>query len=292
MQDTLATLISALLAAGLYATMSYGLALIYGVLKVINLANAGVLMLGAYVTWWMWDAFHVDPLLAPIVVLPLFFLFGVVLERVAVRRVVEQEPIVSLLLLFGVWLILQNIAYAIWTGDTRSIETPFVEATFKLGGIQLAWPRVYVFVAGALTLAVLQLFLTKTQFGRAIRAVSQDREAARLAGIDVERIYAVAFGIGIALSAFAGSLLSLLFPFGPDFGRALQLKSFCIVVLGGLDSFVGVAFGAILLSLAEAFGLRYMAASLQNLISFVLLVVVLIAFPKGIAGIIRSLRRV
>ncbi len=292
MQDTLATLISALLAAGLYATMSYGLALIYGVLKVINLANAGVLMLGAYVTWWMWDAFHVDPLLAPIVVLPLFFLFGIVLERVAVRRVIEQEPIVSLLLLFGVWLILQNIAYAIWTGDTRSIETPFIESTFKLGGIQLAWPRVYVFVAGALTLAVLQLFLTKTQFGRAIRAVSQDREAARLAGIDVERIYAVAFGIGIALSAFAGSLLSLLFPFGPDFGQALQLKSFCIVVLGGLDSFVGVAFGAILLSLAEAFGLRYMAASLQNLISFVLLVVVLIAFPKGIAGIIRSLRRV
>ncbi len=292
MQDTLATLISALLAAGLYATMSYGLALIYGVLKVINLANAGVLMLGAYVTWWMWDAFHVDPLLAPIVVLPLFFLFGIVLERVAVRRVIEQEPIVSLLLLFGVWLILQNIAYAIWTGDTRSIETPFIESTFKLGRIQLAWPRVYVFVAGALTLAVLQLFLTKTQFGRAIRAVSQDREAARLAGIDVERIYAVAFGIGIALSAFAGSLLSLLFPFGPDFGQALQLKSFCIVVLGGLDSFVGVAFGAILLSLAEAFGLRYMAASLQNLISFVLLVVVLIAFPKGIAGIIRSLRRV
>lgn len=292
MQDTLATLISALLAAGLYATMSYGLALIYGVLKVINLANAGVLMLGAYVTWWMWDAFHVDPLLAPLVVLPLFFLFGIVLERVAIRRVIEQEPIVSLLLLFGVWLILQNVAYAIWTGDTRSIETPFVEATFKLGGIQLAWPRVYVFVAGALTLAVLQLFLTKTQFGRAIRAVSQDREAARLAGIDVERIYAVAFGIGIALSAFAGSLLSLLFPFGPDFGGALQLKSFCVVVLGGLDSFVGVAFGAILLSLAEAFGLRWMPASLQNLISFVLLVVVLIAFPKGIAGIIRSLRRV
>ena len=87
MQDTLATLISALLAAGLYATMSYGLALIYGVLKVINLANAGVLMLGAYVTWWMWDAFHVDPLLAPIVVLPLFFLFGVVLERSETRRI-------------------------------------------------------------------------------------------------------------------------------------------------------------------------------------------------------------
>ena len=272
--------------------MSYGLALIYGVLKIINLANAGVLMLGAYVTWWLWDGFAINPLLAPLIILPAFYLFGVILERVAVRRVLEQEPIVSLLLLFGVWLILQNIAYAVWTGDTRSIETPFVEATVKLWGIQLAVPRVYVFVAGALTLAVLQLFLTKTQFGRAIRAVAQDRDAARLAGIDVDRIYSAAFGMGIALSAFAGSLLSLIFPFGPDFGRTLQLKSFCIVVLGGLESFVGVAFGAIVLSLAEAFGLRLMPASYQNLISFVLLVVVLIAFPKGIAGLLRSFRRV
>jgi len=138
----------------------------------------------------------------------------------------------------------------------------------------------------------LQFFLTKTHVGRAIRAVAQDRQAASLAGIDVQRVYGLAFGIGIALSAFAGSLLALIFPFGPDFGRALQLKSFCIVVLGGLDSFLGVAFGALALSLAEALGLRFMAASLQNLISFVLLVVVLIVFPKGIAGLLRSLRRV
>jgi branched-chain amino acid transport system permease protein len=290
--DTVALLISALLSAGLYATMSYGLALIYGVLKVINLANAGVLMLGAYVTWWLWDAYHLNPLLAPLVVIPIFFIFGVVLERLVVRRVLDQEPIVSLLLLFGVWLILQNIAYVVWTGDTRSIETPFVEATVKLGPIQVGWPRLYVFLAGAVTLGGLQFFLTKTHVGRAIRAVAQDRQAASLAGIDVQRVYGLAFGIGIALSAFAGSLLALIFPFGPDFGRALQLKSFCIVVLGGLDSFLGVAFGALALSLAEALGLRFMAASLQNLISFVLLVVVLIVFPKGIAGLLRSLRRV
>ncbi len=292
MTDTLETLATALLDAGLYATMSYGLALIYGVMKIINLANAGILMLGAYVTWWMWSAFHVEPLLAPIVVLPLFFFIGILLERTMVRRVLEQEPIVSLLLLFGVWLVLQNIAYAIWTGDTRSIETAFVESTFKVGPLQFGWPRVYVFIMGGLTLAILQLFLTQTHMGRAIRAVAQDREAAKLAGIDVERVYAIAFGIGIALSALAGSLLSMLFPFGPDFGTSLQLKSFCIVVLGGLESYLGVAFGAIVLSLAEAFGLRYMAASLQNLISFVLLVVVLIAFPKGIAGVVRGLRRV
>ncbi|GAC1304487.1 MAG: branched-chain amino acid ABC transporter permease [Vulcanimicrobiaceae bacterium] len=271
--------------------MSYGLALIYGVLKIINLANAGVLMLGAYVTWWMWSALHVDPLLAPLAIVPAFFLLGVVIERTLVRRVLGQDPIVSLLLLFGLWLVLQNLAYVIWTGDTRTIETPFIDSTLVLGAFQIAWPRIYVFVAGVLALVALQLFLTRTQLGRAIRAVAQDRDAAKLAGIDVDRVMGIAFGIGIALAGFAGSLLSLLFSFNPDFGRTLSLKSFCIIVLGGLDSFVGVAFGAIALSLAEAFGVRYMPASLQNLISFVVLVVVLVLFPKGIAGLVRSLRR-
>jgi branched-chain amino acid transport system permease protein len=289
--DLLTTLVSALLVAGLYATMSYGLALIYGVLKIINLANAGLLMLGAYVTWWMWSAFHLDPLLAPLIVIPAFFVFGVLLEVTLVRRVIDREPIVSLLLLFGLWLVLQNISYLIWTGDTRSIDTKFVDATLDVGGMRLAWPRIYVFVMGALTLWALTTFLSKTHAGRAIRAVAQDRDAAKLAGIDVGRINAIAFGLGVALTGFGGSLLSLLFSFNPDFGRALSLKSFCIVVLGGLDSFVGVAFGSLALSLAEGFGLRYMPASLQNLISFVVLVVVLIVFPKGIAGLIKSIRR-
>ena len=271
--------------------MSYGLALIYGVLKVINLANAGFLMLGAYVTWWMWSALHVDPLLAPLVVVPLFFGVGFLIERFLVRRVLGQEPIVSLLLLFGLWLVLQNLAYVLFTGDTRSIDTPFIDASLHLGPIQIAWPRIYVFVAGVVALVALQLLLTRTQLGRAIRAVAQDRDAAKITGIDVDRVMGIAFGLGIALTGFAGSLLSLLFSFNPDFGRTLLLKSFCIIVLGGLDSFVGVAFGALALALAEAFGVRYMVASLQNLISFVVLVVVLVAFPKGIAGMIRSLRR-
>jgi len=271
--------------------MSYGLALIYGVLKIVNLANAGVLMLGAYVTWWLWSAFHVDPLLAPLLIVPLFFVFGVAIEWTIVRRVLGREPIVSLLLLFGFWLVLQNLAYVLWTGDTRSIDDPFIDATLKLGGMQIAWPRIYVFAMGVAILIGLQLFLGRTQVGRAIRALAQDRAAAKLVGIDVDRVSGIAFGLGIALAGLGGSLLSLLFSFNPDFGRTLQLKSFCIVVLGGLESIVGVAFGSLALALAEAFGLRYMPASMQNLISFVLLVVVLIAFPKGIAGLVRSLRR-
>ena len=280
-----------MLVAGLYAAISYGLALIYGVLKIINLANAGFLMLGAYITWWLFTAFHLHPLLAPLVIVPAFFFLGWGLERTLVRRVLGAEPIISLLMLFGVWLVLQSLAYVIWTGDTRTIEMPFIESTVSALGMQFALPRLYVFVMAALILVGLQLFLTRSYLGRAIRATAQDRDAARLVGVDVDRVMGIAFGLGIALAGFGGSLLSLLFSFTPDFGRELSLKSFCIVVLGGLDSIVGVAFGALSLSLAEAFGVRYMPASLQNLISFVVLVVVLIALPKGIVGTLRALRR-
>jgi len=248
-------------------------------------------MLGAYITWWLFTTFHLHPLLAPLIIVPAFFLIGWGLERTLVRRVLGAEPIISLLMLFGVWLVLQSLAYVIWTGDSRTIEMPFIESTVSALGMQFAVPRIYVFVMAGLILIALQLFLTRTYLGRAIRATAQDRDAARLVGVDVDRVMGIAFGLGIALAGFGGSLLSLLFSFTPDFGRELSLKSFCIVVLGGLDSIVGVAFGAISLALAESFGVRYMPASLQNLISFVVLVVVLIALPKGIVGTLRALRR-
>lgn len=286
--DSLSTLVSAILVAGLYATMSYGLALIYGVLKIINMAHAGFLMFGAYVTWWLYDAYGWNPLLAPLVIVPAFFVVGMLLERTLVKRVLDQEPIISLLLLFGVWLVLQNFAYALFTGETRSINTPFVSASLHFGALDVPVARLYVFGAGVVALVILQLFLTRTQLGRAIRSTAQDRDAARLVGIDVDWVNAIAFGVGIALAGLAGSLLALLFPFNPDFGRTLLLKSFCIIVLGGLDSFAGVALGALVLALAESFAVRYMPASMQNLISFVVLVVVLVAFPKGIAGLLRG----
>jgi branched-chain amino acid transport system permease protein len=245
-------------------------------------------MFGAYVTWWLFDSYGVNPLLAPLVILPVFFVAGVLLERTMVRRVLDQEPIISLLLLFGVWLVLQNFAYVLWTGDTRAINTPIVIAAVHVGGLDISVARLYVFVVGFVALVVLQLFLTRTQLGRAIRSTAQDREASKLVGIDVGWTMAIAFGIGIALAGLAGSLLALLFPFNPDFGRTLLLKSFCIIVLGGLESFAGVALGAFVLALAEAFAVRYMPASLQNLISFVVLVLVLVAFPRGIAGMLKG----
>ena len=286
--------VSALLLGGLYAVMSFGLGLIYGVLKIINLAHAGVLMLGAYTAFWLittFPAFKVFPFAVALVVAPLFFVLGVILQRTTVRRVQSAPPIASLLLLFGVWLIMQNVAYLIWSGDTRTIFTDYTLATIKLGSLPLSINRLVVFGVGALVLVGLHLFLTRTYIGRAIRAISQDREACLLVGINAERVSAIAFGIGISLAGVAGSLMALIFAFDPDFGRSHMLKAFVIIVLGSLESVIGVAVGALVLALSEQLSVLVLKPALQDFVSYLLLVVVLIVLPGGLVNLIPRLRR-
>jgi branched-chain amino acid transport system permease protein len=283
-------LVGAILTAGLYSVMSFGLALIYGVMRLINLSHAGTMMFGAFVTLTLNRAFHLDPVLGSLVVLPLFFGFGVALYALVVRRIARSAPIVSLLLLFGLWLVLQNVAYLIWGNEDQSIITPYTYLSLKVGFLSLAVTRLIVFAAGLAALAALAWFMSRTYTGRAIRAVSLNYDASRLAGIDVERISALAFGLGTAMAAFAGGLLTLLFSFTPDFGGVFQSKAFCVIVLGGLTSFVGVAVGSLLLALAESFGVLFMRASLQNLIAFGLLFVALVFMPGGLAQLFLSHR--
>ena len=283
-------LISALLVAGLYATMSYGLALIYGVMKIINLANAGSMMLGAFATFVLWQTFGLDPLLSLVVVAPLFFLLGAAIEVGLVRRVSGLPPIVSLLLLFGVWLVMQSLAYLVFGGETRGIVTPYVQSVVHLGDVAISVTRLLVFVAGAVVLVALELFLRRTFLGRAIRALAQDREACSLSGIDTRRVSMIAFGLGTALAAMAGSLLTLIFSFDPDFGRVLQLKSFTIIVLGGLESIAGVAVASFVLAAAENLTVTLSKPALENLVSFVVLVFVLVVMPGGLAALFRRRR--
>ncbi len=288
--DLASLLTSAILTAGLYATMSYGLALIYGVMKIINLAHAGVMMLGAYATFWLYATFKFNPFLAPVIVVPAFFLLGMAMERVLIRRIADAPPISSLLLLFGIWLIMQNLAYLIFSGEPRSIPPQFSSLPpINLSGVVVSTNRLIIFGVGIVALIALQIFLTRTNPGRAIRALAADPQAALLVGINTNRISAIAFGLGIALASLAGSLMSLIFTFDPDFGRTHLLKSFSIVVLGGLESFVGVALGSLILALAEALsvGALGMKAALQDLVSFVLLVVVLLVMPNGLMGLLK-----
>ncbi len=287
-QGVASLVVGAVLTAGLYATMSYGLALIYGVMKIINVAHAGVMMLSAYMTFWLVTSYHLNPFLAPLVVVPTFFLVGMGMHRLFIRPVAEAPPIASLLLLFGVWLIMQNVAYLVFSGDTRSIFTQYTLLVLHVAGLSISVNRLIVFAVGVVALIALQLFLVKTYSGLAIRALAADADAALLVGVDTERISELAFGLGIALASLAGSLMSLIFAFDPDFGRSHLLKSFSIVVLGGLGSFVGVALGSLILALAEAFSVLWLPIALQDFVSFALLVIVLLVMPNGLMGLLRE----
>jgi branched-chain amino acid transport system permease protein len=284
-------LISALMVAGLYATMSYGLALIYGVMKIINLANAGVMMLAAFTTFFLWQTFGLDPLVSVFLVAPLFFLVGAFLEVVFVRRVLNEKPVTSLLLLFAILLVMQAGASLFLGGDVRSVRPVYIQEVIHLGDVVVAYNRLLVFVAGVIILIGLELFLRRTFLGRAIRALAQDRDACRLAGIDVRRVSMIAFGLGSALAGAAGSLLTAVFPFDPvtPYGT-LQLKSFTIIVLGGLESIPGVAVASFVLAAAENLTVALTKPQLENLVSFVLLVVVLVVMPGGLASLIRRRR--
>src|SRR5437868_10390114 len=278
--------VSAVLLAGLYATTAYGLGLIYGVLRVVNLAHGGAIMAGAYVSWVLFDRLGIDPYLAIPVVAAFSFALGVVMYRVLVRRL-PRGPAggpSSLLLLFGVWLVLRNIAYLAFTGNDQTIRTSYSLHSLAIAGSHVSLTRFVVLGISVAIAVSLHFLLRRTMVGRAIRAVAQNADSCTLVGIDVERIYALTFGIGTALAGIAGLLLATVFSFNPASGASELLRSFAVVVLGGLGSIYGVLIAALIVASAEVFAVYIMPTYLTNAVGFLLLVLVLILRPGGLFG--------
>jgi branched-chain amino acid transport system permease protein len=288
--DYVNLLIAALLLAGVYAAMSVGMTIIYGVMKIVNLAHAGFLMLGAYFAYELFERFHIDPIIGAVLALPAFFLFGVAVHWLLVRWLPKSDTptLSSLLLMFGFWLVLQNVGYIVWGNTEQSIFTPRTVATINFGEISISTLRLIVFVAAVISLAVLQFIFAHSWFGRSMRALIQNPYAAQIVGVDDQRTARFTFGLGTAFAGFAGSLLAMLYSFDPDFGRSFLLRAFVIIVLGGLESITGAAIGALVLALVETFSIMVVPAGYQPAISFALLVVVLLVLPKGIAGLLQK----
>jgi branched-chain amino acid transport system permease protein len=278
--------ISAVVLAGLYAAMAYGLGLIYGVLRVVNLAHGGIIMAAAYVTWVLYTRLGIDPYLSIPIVLVVFFGVGLLLYSGLVRFLPRGAAggVQSLLLLFGVWLIIRNGAYLLFSGNDQAVRTSYSTASVTILGSSISVNRVAVFLIALVALVALQALLTRTYLGRAIRAVAQNADSCTLVGVDVGRVYAITFGLGTALAGLAGLLASTIFAFNPSFGAVELLKSFVIIVLGGLGSMVGIALGALILSFAEVFSILVVPSYLSAAVGFVLLVLVLIFRPGGLFG--------
>lgn len=292
--DYLDPLVAAILLAGIYAAMSIGMTIIYGVMKIVNLAHAGFMMMGAYFVYELNEKLHLDPTIGAIISLPVFFLFGMGIYLLLVQWLPksDQPTLSSLLLMFGVWLVLQNVAYLIWQNEDRSIFTPRTFSVFQLGPVTIPVVRLIVFVAAVVSVTVLQIVLRRSWFGRSVRALIQNPYAAHIVGVDERRTAMLSFGVGTAFAGFAGGLLAMLFSFSPDFGRPFLLRAFVIIVLGGLESFSGVAIGALILAFVETFSIFWVPASYQPAISYALLVVVLLVLPKGVAGLLEKKWRV
>jgi branched-chain amino acid transport system permease protein len=275
-------IISGLLAGALYSMVALGLALIYGVMRVINIAHGTLLMLGAYTTFWWFRLLGINPYLSLLVALPLMFLLGMLLQRTLVTRVVDAPELSSLLLTFGISIALVNVAQLAFTSDVRSVE--FLTGAFLVGPFALSKSRLVSF-AFALVITLLAFwFLQKTKLGKAIRATSQSSEVAMVCGINVQRIHLYSFGIASALAAAGGSLVAVIIAIQPEMGTVYTFKSFLVIVLGGAGNYPGALLGGMLLGLVEQLSSLFLTTQVSEAVAYVLLVLVLLLRPTGLLG--------
>src|SRR5690242_17579163 len=241
-------------------------------------------MLGAFATYWMYTLWHVDPLLSLPVTFGLLFLLGWVLQYFLLNRTLGQPLLLSLLVTFGISLVILNVALRVWSADFRLMRVPYLDRSLILGDFIVPRARLVACVLGVAMVAGLSWMLSSTRLGRMIRATAQDWEMARLVGVNHRRIYAVTFGIGAGISGMAGSLLAFYSPVEPNMGLSFTLFAFAVVVLGGLGYTPGVLWGGLALGVAQAFTETYLEAGLSLLVAFALLYVILRFMPAGIMG--------
>jgi branched-chain amino acid transport system permease protein len=277
-------LINGILLGGLYAIMALGLALVWGVLNIVNLAHGAFIMLGAYLAWHLYHYLGIDPFLGlPITAIVMFGL-GYAVQRGILNLVVRAPMFNTLLITFGMEVVLTYLAQLAFSADFRTINPSYAGSNVAFGPVVVPTVRLAAFgVAIALTIAM-WVFLLRTRLGRAIRATAQNLVAARLYGVEPRHLYAMTFGIGIGLAGVAGGLYGTVSQINPYIGGPLTAKCFAIAIIGGLDNPLGVIVGGLALGIVESLAVLYLGATFADVASFGILVLVLIVRPSGLLG--------
>jgi branched-chain amino acid transport system permease protein len=277
-------LLSGLLFGGVYSLMAVGLTLIFGVMRVVNFAHGDMMVWGMYLAYLLATRAGIDPYLSFVVCAAALFALGLLVQRGLVDRVIDAPHEMQILLMLGVALVLENLALVAFGPEPTRVRSPLGAATLWLGPVFVDIARLVTFVVAVLLTAALSLFLYRTALGRTIRAAADNTYGARVVGIDVRRVYAVAFGVGAACVGAAGALVSPILPFQPPTGLSLSVTSFNIVIIGGMGSLLGAFIGGLLVSVAESLGAVFLKPSLKELVSFSLLIVILLFRPAGLFG--------
>jgi branched-chain amino acid transport system permease protein len=269
-----------------YAAVSVGFSLIWGIMNIVNIAQGSLVILGAYVAYWSYTVLHLNPFVALLVAMFALFCIGFLIQYLAINRVVRAPFLVTLMLTFGLDLLIVNILQDVFSKDNRSINTPYLGMHLSIVGATISLQVLLNAVIAIALTGGLALLLGRTRIGNAILAVGMDRDAARLMGISVANTYALTFGIGAALAAAAGSMLAMSLQFGPLDAGKYTFFAFVIVALGGLGTPWAALAGGLLLALAETFGplIPHVGYELETTIAMVMLVLVLIVRPNGLLG--------
>lgn len=282
--DLLSPLVMGILLGGLYAVIALGLSLVFGVVREINIAHGDLVILGSYFGYVAMTILRIDPILSLIIGVPLFWGLGFVIQKYLLNRAFRISMDATLIIAFGISLILQNICQLIWTPFPRGLTTSYALKSFNVGPIRI--PHVYLlnFVVAIAVMLFLREFLRRTYLGIAIRAAAEDRKAAHLMGINTDRVFAITFAIALATASIAGVLLGLTFPFTPISGMPFLTISLGVIVLGGLGSIIGTFVGGIAFGLAQTIGGHFFGVAAQMLVAYTMVLVVLTVIPRGIFG--------
>jgi len=283
MEIFLNILVSGLLLGGIYALVSIGLNLIFGVVRIVNFAQGEFVMIAMYATFFCVAKLGIGPYYAVLPVALLLFVIGIVVQRLVLQPL-QNEPNMQVFATFGLLIMFENIVLAITRGEGYSLAGAYSSTVIEVFGLRASFARVVVFFAASLIALALMLFLSRTMAGKAIRAVIQDRQSARLMGINVERAYLLTFAVGAALAGVAGALLAPIYTLSPYIGGNFILAAFAVVVLGGLGSVPGAYIGGLMVGLMEAFAGYYVDPALKQAIWFIIFVIVLIVRPSGLMG--------
>lgn len=277
--------VSGLLLGGVYALISIGLTLIFGVMRVVNFAHGEFLMIAMYATFWLFHLYGMDPYVSIVLVAALLFLVGILTQMSIVRPILRGSPAMQIFATVGLSIVLQNAALVFWKADYRSVDTPYARAVLSVGPLQVGVSRLTAFLVALAITVALFYFLKRTYLGKAIRCVAQDRTAALLMGINISRINMITFGIGAALVGVAGAILMPIYPAFPTVGTYFVLIAFVVVVLGGMGNVTGAFLGGLIIGLVEAFSGFYVPA-LKEAVYFVVFIMVLLIRPTGLFGVV------
>ena len=280
----LQAIVTGVLLGGIYSLICVGLTLTFGVMRIVNFAHGDFLMVAMYATYFFVKLFNTEAYLAVVVVLPGLFLLGVIVFYVVIRPVLKAEELNQMLLLVGLSLVLENGALALFSPDTRSVQSTLTYAKIEAGDVIVSVPKLIACLVSVAITLTLYWLLRSTELGRQIRAAAADREAAALMGINVNRVNLIAFGIGVGCLGIAGPVMMPIFYVVPNIGAFFILIAFVVVVLGGMGNFIGALCASFIVAITESLGAVFMPGSTAPLLPFLLFILVLLFKPEGLFG--------